>query len=210
MNNEIYEKVKDGNDNFDKNIENREISESPISMKLDDIKNLSPEQLQNRMDENLKSSEPLSVEKTPMNDDDKSKLKDDKGWSDKIVDAIGSKEESDIYKDANLSENEVNGENCLTKDNIDWGSKDALGRTNKERAEQGLAPLDEKGKPIELHHIGQKNDGPLAELKVDEHRGKGNDGILHDKTKESEIDRKAFDEKREDHWKARANEIGGN
>lgn len=35
------------------------------------------------------------------------------------------------------------------------------------------------GHPYELHHIGQKNDSPLAILTQEEHRGKGNDKIWH-------------------------------
>lgn len=84
-----------------------------------------------------------------------------------------------------------------------------MGRTNRERAEQGLSPINKDGKVIELHHIGQHADSPLAELTTEEHRGKGNDTILHNKTKESEIDRQAFAKERNEHWEARANE-GGN
>ena len=82
--------------------------------------------------------------------------------------------------------------------------KDEFGRTNKERMEEGKAPLDKDGKPIELHHIGQKSDAPLAELKWEEHRGKGNDAILHDKSKDSEIDREVFATQRAEHWKSRS------
>ena len=70
--------------------------------------------------------------------------------------------------------------------------------------EQGLPPLNKDGEPIELHHIGQKANGPLAELTQDEHRGKGNDGILHDKNKETEIDREEFRKERNVHWKERS------
>jgi len=41
-------------------------------------------------------------------------------------------------------------------------------------------------------------------LTQEEHRGKGNDGILHDKNKDTEIDRIAFREEKEEHWKTRA------
>lgn len=55
-----------------------------------------------------------------------------------------------------------------------------------------------------MHHIGQKPDSPLAELTTEEHRGAGNDTILHDKQKESEIDRNEFAKERKEHWKNRA------
>lgn len=125
------------------------------------------------------------------------------GWSDEIVDAISCQEEYEIYKNADLTEMEVGGKTCLVRNDIDWEQKDAMGRTNKERAEQGLSPVNKDGKAIELHHIGQRADSPLAELTTQEHRGKGNDTILHDKTKESEIDRTAFATERSEHWEAR-------
>lgn len=118
-------------------------------------------------------------------------------------------EEAEIYKKAGLEEVEVNGKKCLIRDEIDWNQKDEMGRTNKERAEQGLSPITKDEKTVELHHIGQHADSPLAELTPEEHRGKGNDTILHNKTKESEIDRQAFAGERSSHWEARAQE-GGN
>ena len=65
------------------------------------------------------------------------------------------------------------------------------------------------GEEIELHHIGQKPDNPLAELTLKEHRGIGNDGILHDKTKETEINRIEFAKERRDHWKGRIEAMEG-
>lgn len=155
--------------------------------------------LQNHSGEKLPENKGLS-------DEQKEQIKKETGWSDDIVDSIGSMEEYEIYKDAGLVEAEVNGKKCLINPNIDMNQTDQFGRTNKERMEQGLAPLNKDGKPIELHHIGQHPDSPLAELTQEQHRGKGNDSVLHDKTKESEIDRKAFDSERKDHWKTRAEE----
>lgn len=57
--------------------------------------------------------------------------------------------------------------------------------------------------------IGQKPDSPLAELTMEEHRGAGNDTILHDKTKETEIDRNEFGKERREHWKDRVNVMEG-
>lgn len=139
-----------------------------------------------------------------LSDEQKEQIKKETGWSDEIVDSIGSMAEYKIYKDAGLVEAEVNGKKCLINPNIDMNQTDQFGRTNKERMEQGLAPLNKDGKPIELHHIGQHPDSPLAELTQEQHRGKGNDSILHDKTKESEIDRQVFGQERSDHWKSRA------
>ena len=136
----------------------------------------------------------------------KEKVQIETGWSDEIINAIGSLEEYDIYINAGLVEDEIGGNKCLIRSDIDWKQKDALGRTNRERAEQGLSPINKDGKSIELHHIGQHADSPLAELTQEEHRGKGNDTILHNKTKESEIDRQAFARERSSHWEARVNE----
>ena len=156
---------------------------------------------------NYKSPEELtesSPEKMGLTDEEKAKIKEETGWSDEIIDAISSIEEYEIYKNAGLVEVEINGKKCLVRSDIDWDQKDAFGQTNRERAEQGKPPVDKNGKPIELHHIGQKADGPLAELTQEEHRGKENDSVLHDKTKESEIDRNHFgNTERPNHWKDR-------
>lgn len=135
---------------------------------------------------------------------EKEKLKEETGWSDEIVDSTRSVEEAEIYKNADLKEEDINGKKCLIRNDIDMEQKDEFGRTNKERMENGNAPLTERGETVELHHIGQKQDSPLAELTTQEHRGKGNDAILHDKQKETEIDRGEFAKERKQHWESRA------
>ena len=70
---------------------------------------------------------------------------------------------------------------------------------------EGKAPYGPDGKQINLHHIGQKADSPLAELTDTEH--KTYDGVLHDKTKDSEIDRTVFRDERQKYWQARYEEI---
>lgn len=117
-----------------------------------------------------------------------------------------SAEELQIYKEANLKEATVNDRESLIRTDIDYEAKDQFGRTNLERMEEGLAPLVD-GQPIELHHIGQEMDSPLAELTRTEHRGEGNYSVLHDVTKESEINRTLFNLEKEAHWKARAEQI---
>lgn len=219
---QIVEKIKDFSESslselVDKSIENIKSAGDGVMTKLDDIKNLTPEQLKEKMNQfleqgngNLKDSvketETDENVKEGLTDEEKTKIKEETGWSDEIVDAIGSWKEYEIYKNANLVEAEIDGKKCLIRNDINWNQKDEMGRTNKERAEQGLSPINKDGKVIELHHIGQHSNSPLAELTQEEHRGKGNDGILHDKTKESEINRQAFAEERSNHWSARAQE----
>ena len=219
---QIVEKIKDFSESslseiMHKSIENIKNAGDGVMTKLDDIKNLTPEQLKEKMNQFLeqgngnlkdgvKETETDENVKEGLTDEEKTKIKEETGWSDEIVDAIGSWKEYEIYKNANLVEAEIDGKKCLIRNDIDWNQKDEMGRTNKERAEQGLSPINKDGKVIELHHIGQHSNSPLAELTQEEHRGKGNDGILHDKTKESEINRQAFAEERSDHWSARAQE----
>lgn len=210
---EVAETAKD-------QLENIKDAGDAVKEKLDDIKRLTPEQIRARIESTgnigetdnsfeVNESDEDNETKEGLTDEDKARIKEETGWSDEIIDAIGSMEEYEIYRDAGLQEAEINGKKCLIRNDIDWNQKDAMGRTNKERAEQGLSPINKDGKVIELHHIGQHADSPLAELTPEEHRGKGNDTILHDKTKESEIDRQAFGGERSTHWESRANE-GGN
>lgn len=183
-----------------------------LNSKLDEVKFSTPEQLESTMEENLRmgnNSESRTDQervntREGLTDEEKDRLKDETGWSEKIVDGIGSIEEAEIYKNVGLVEAHIGQKECLIRPDIDWKQKDQFGRTNAERAKQGLAPLNSDGQPLELHHIGQHNDSPLAELSMQEHRGKGNDTILHDKTKESEIDRPAFGNERAEHWRERA------
>ena len=209
---EIAEKLSaDAKEISSKSIESVGKAKDAVIGKLSDIKSLSPEQLLEQMDNNL--SDAISENKTDtdegtsykegLTDDEKQRIKEETGWSDEIIDSIGSWEEYEIYKNAGLVEQEVNGRPCLVRNDIDWDQKDAYGETNRERVEKDKSPLDKDGNPIELHHIGQHADSPLAELTIDEHRGPGNKAILHNKTKDSEINRNAFQTERKQHWKAR-------
>ncbi len=145
----------------------------------------------------------------PLSDESKEALVK-KGYSDSVIEVIGSEEEAKIYTDAELECSNVNGKDALIRTDVDLDTKDDFGDTNLERMDKGKPPLDSDGKPIELHHIGQTADAPLAELTKSEHMSNGNDLVLHDKSKESEIDRTSFNKERAEHWKARAEEIKQN
>ena len=86
-----------------------------------------------------------------------------------------------ICKDAGLKPQMINGKTALVRD-IDWKYTDEFGRTNLQRAGDGLSPIDPAtGKAYELHHIGQKTDSTLAILTKAEHMQNGNDLIWHNK-----------------------------
>jgi hypothetical protein len=123
-------------------------------------------------------------------------------WSQNVLDRISSPAEAKIYKKAGLQGVELSGKEVLIR-KIDPNLVDEDGISNLSRMERGLAPIDTDGKTIELHHVGQKADSPLAELNINEHRGKENYSKLH-KQQTSEIDRPTFDKERAQHWKDRA------
>ena len=188
---------------------------SPLRTMVETIENTSPESLQlqnesliteitNRLKQIETEGNVTNETNSGLTEEEKQLIKDESGWSDEITDQIASMEEYEVYKKSGLQEVEINGKRCLVRSDIDWDQKDSMGRTNKERAEAGLSPIDKDDNKIELHHIGQKSDGSLAELTPDEHRGKDNNKVLHDTQKESEIDRPAFDSERKGHWKERA------
>ena len=150
-----------------------------------------------------------------LTDEEKKKIKEEKGWSDEIIDNIKNMKQYEILKNANLKEVEINGRKCLIRTDIDLDYTDADGISNRERMKRGLAPLDSKtGKPIELHHLGQKKDSPLVELTEEEHRtgeyeeGKKNQSLWHDNSKETEVhgDGNDWNKERQEHWKARVGE----
>lgn len=119
-------------------------------------------------------------------------------------------EEYAIFNKAGLTPQMVNGRVCFLRNDIDPNYTDAMGRTNSQRMAQGLAPLDSAtGQPIELHHVGQKQDGPLAELTMEEHRMTPNNIILHPTRNGSEVEHgNDWNQEKASHWKARADDMG--
>ena len=113
-----------------------------------------------------------------------------------------SKDEAKIYKEAGLQAATVNGKKALVRQ-IDWNRVDERGLTNAERVKKGLNPLDETGKPYELHHIGQSNDASFAVLTETEHMQAGNNKVLHWKDGASEVDHGSdWTKVKSDFWKS--------
>ena len=188
---------------FIKEFESLEFKESMVVIEqFEKVENMSLQQLE--LTNDMIDQDSLNDVKQNLTEDERNLIREETGWSDGIIDSIKSMEEYEVYKNANLQEVEINGVKCLIKTDIDMNQKDEVGRTNKERMENGQPPITKTGENVELHHIGQKADSPLAELTNSEHIKNGNDTILHDKQKESEIDRNEFRREREAHWESRA------
>ena len=140
-------------------------------------------------------------------------------WPDEIIDCIASMEEAEIYMKAGLKAARIGGRWALIRTDIDWADFSVKRNTwlknkladydswvdfnNADLIGEGYPPRDINGDPYELHHIGQHQDSPFAELTWHEHMGDGNNTILHQAGKESEIDRQQFGHEKTAHWKAR-------
>ena len=154
------------------------------------------------------TAEKENQEQSTLTDEEKTQIKEETGWSDEIIDAISSMDEYRIYKNAGLIEAKIGDKPALIRPDLDLDYVDPkTGLTNREIIEKGGSPIDAKtGEKIELHHIGQNADSPLAELTVSEHRQGGNDSILHDKAKPTwrnpETESNYNTEKKE-HWQIR-------
>lgn len=166
--------------------------------------------------EDVNKSEGTEIKSEGLTDEEKAKIKEETGWSDEVIENIKNMKQYEILKNAGLIEVEINGRKCLIKENIDLDYTDKDGISNRDRIARGLAPLDSKtGKPIELHHLGQKADSPLVELTEEEHRtgeyedGKKNQSLWHDNTVETDVhgEENSWDQERKAHWKARAENI---
>lgn len=134
----------------------------------------------------------------------RAEINEKSSYSPEVNEYINSVEELEIYQKAGLEEVQINGRTCLIRNDIDMDQEvDEFGMTNADLMKEGYAPFDKNGHRIELHHIGQKDDAPLAELQFEEHRSSETYSILHDTSKESEINRSEFNSEREAHWKSR-------
>lgn len=83
-------------------------------------------------------------------------------------------------------------------------------QTNRELMNKGLSPYakDDQESAIVLHHIGQSENGPFAELTATEHAQDGNSKLLHRSDEDSwrrQLEKdKAYMAERANYWKKRA------
>ena len=144
-------------------------------------------------------------------------IKERTGWSDDIVRFLHSREEAEVYIGAGLVERRIGDRAALVRTDIDWRAFNCRQEWLKQRFAdwdkwqdynnadligEGWPPRDSNGDPYELHHIGQRQDSPFAELTWQEHMGGGNNVILHP-NRESAIDRQQFDDEKSRYWQDR-------
>lgn len=154
-------------------------------------------------------NEKSETKETAFSDGDREKLMEETGWSKDVVDKIENERQAEIYKNAELHEETIDGRVCLVKD-IDYDYVDEkTGMTNRELMAKGRSPIDAKtGEKIELHHMGQEYDVPFAELAENSEHGDGNHSVLHPKTEDSWRHSKdlasQYQKEKREHWKTRS------
>lgn len=153
---------------------------------------LAPEQIEHRVAEKLNDPEVQ-----------RALVQEFSSYSEGINSHIRTLPELEIYMEQNLQENVINGRPCLTAE-INPDQIDAMGTTNAERMAAGRAPVDENGDSMHLHHVGQKESSPLAELRAEIHQKF--DAVLHDKSIATEVHGEGnnWNAVRAAHWSARS------
>ncbi|PYD77956.1 hypothetical protein CFR77_13220 [Komagataeibacter sucrofermentans] len=92
----------------------------------------------------------------------------DKSIVGEIITALASMGEANVYAEEGLKGAKVGEHAALIRSDIDLQQIDPVRHwTNAQRMERGLPPLTKTGELVELHRIGQKPNGPFAELTVD-------------------------------------------
>jgi hypothetical protein len=104
---------------------------------------------------------------------------------------------------------EFEGQKVYQRDDlIDPGRRDPDRRTNLERMRSGDAPIGPDGRSLNIHHLLQTQDGPLAEMTESFHRFHRRAMHINPRTTPSGIDRREFDAWRTHYWMRRAQDFG--
>lgn len=107
-------------------------------------------------------------------------IQKESGYPLDVIKEFSSMEQYQICKDSGLMAEMVDGKLALVRRVDLFDYVDEMGRTNAQRIQAGLSPVDPTGVPYELHHIGQKTDSTLAILTRAEHRLGDNNKIWHE------------------------------
>lgn len=133
-------------------------------------------------------------------------IQKESGYPLNVIKQFHTYDEYLVFKNAGLQSQMINGRLALIRSDINLSQIDEYGKTNLERMLSGKAPLDSTGKPFELHHIGQRNNGSLAILTSTEHDA----AALHGYVQQSEIDRGTFNTARKpEFWKTMGKMLSG-
>ncbi|MBC7950760.1 MAG: DUF637 domain-containing protein, partial [Rhodospirillaceae bacterium] len=127
----------------------------------------------------------------------------------KLVDQVGGSKY--WTKTAEVGGNKVYQRDDLIDPNLvtSWreNGRDMTG-TNLERMASGRAPIGADGNSINLHHMLQTQDGPIAELSQTFHQTNSTTIHINPNTIPSGIDRVAFDKWKAQYWQQRAKGLG--
>lgn len=133
------------------------------------------------------------------------KIQKESKWPASIIGEIKNLDEYQIYEDAGLRAVKINGRDILVPD-IDWNAKfkspDGAVKTNLERMQAGLTPLDPNGVPYQVHHVAQNPDGVFAILTERQHIG--NNGVLNTLGKKGVPHEGEFQKQKRELWKGLA------
>lgn len=154
-----------------------------------------------------KEINPFSTELELLTDKEIDETNSDRTYRpiDEAMDKVSNGEKK-LYSELPLEVGATDDREALHRTDIDFLGLDQNEKCNLDTMQEG-SPPQLNGESVELHHIGQSMDAPLAELTPEEHRGKGNFSILHNLTKDSEIDRATFDKEKNHYWRVRAQDV---
>ncbi|NML35539.1 hypothetical protein HHL14_32615 [Paraburkholderia sp. G-4-1-8] len=99
------------------------------------------------------------------------------------------------------------GNKVYQRDDIFDPSAEFNGETNLQRMTRGVAPIGSDGKSVELHHMLQSHDGPIAEVTSTFHKQNYSTIHINPNTIPSGIDRPEFNSWKRKYWKDRATGI---
>lgn len=199
----------------DESIENTDADVSVMPSETEDVDNAAETSEINSISDYMNAHNYGPDDFSHLTGDERRDLEEETGWSKEIVEKIDTAEQADIYKKAELTEEEINDRKCLVKD-IDLDYTDPkTGKTNRELMALGRPPFDSTtGERIELHHMGQEYDNPFAELCENSEHGDGNDAVLHNKNIDSwrqddKLKNRYNNVDRPKHWTERLKRIEG-